>query len=170
MKTWTIVIGFVVVVFLNANFFRLYTEISSNEAIRASLLQSESQLKALRAAVAKSSIENKPRSPTQLLNESEKTIGNEAATYSSFGFQPLSWQQLSNWWNGEGPWKENRGDRVLRSSKIFLGWMIMTLLLSVGAPFWEDTLESLFGLKGILRSSSETKNVETRSGAGQPKT
>jgi hypothetical protein len=55
-------------------------------------------------------------------------------------------------------------------AKILVGWILMTLLLSVGAPFWEDTLESLFGLKNILRMSSETKNVETKSGTGQPKT
>lgn len=46
----------------------------------------------------------------------------------------------------------------------------MTLLLSVGAPFWEDALESLFGLKSLLRTGSETKNIERKSGAGQPKT
>jgi hypothetical protein len=27
----------------------------------------------------------------------------------------------------------------------------MTLLLSLGAPFWEDVLESVFGLKNVLR-------------------
>ena len=32
-----------------------------------------------------------------------------------------------------------------------IGWAVMTMLLSVGAPFWQDTLEALFGLKNYLR-------------------
>ena len=44
----------------------------------------------------------------------------------------------------------------------------MALLLSVGAPFWQDTLESLFGLKNLLRKRSDTRNVEEEKG-GQPK-
>jgi hypothetical protein len=43
------------------------------------------------------------------------------------------------------------------------------LLLSVGAPFWQDFLESLFGVKNVLRKKSETQNVEQKPGAGQPK-
>jgi cytoskeletal protein RodZ len=50
-----------------------------------------------------------------------------------------------------------------------LGWAIMVLLLSVGAPFWQDTLESLFGLKNLLRKRSDTRVVEQKSGEGQPR-
>lgn len=52
---------------------------------------------------------------------------------------------------------------------VLFGWAIMVLLLSVGAPFWQDALESLFGVKNLLRQKSGTKNVEQESGAGQPK-
>jgi len=48
------------------------------------------------------------------------------------------------------------------------GWGIMALLLSVGAPFWQDALESLFGIKNLLRKKSDTKNVEEQQG-GQPR-
>jgi hypothetical protein len=44
----------------------------------------------------------------------------------------------------------------------------MVMLLSAGAPFWQDALESLFGLKNVLRQKSGTKNVEEEKG-GQPK-
>ena len=44
----------------------------------------------------------------------------------------------------------------------------MALLLSVGAPFWLDALESLFGIKNLLRKRSDTQNVEGQKG-GQPK-
>jgi hypothetical protein len=56
-----------------------------------------------------------------------------------------------------------------RRADIFtiFGWVIMVMLLSVGAPFWQDTLESLFGIKNLLRQKSATQNIETQSGTGQ---
>lgn len=45
----------------------------------------------------------------------------------------------------------------------------MVVLLSVGAPVWQDTLESLFGVKNLLRQKSGTQNIEAHSGAGLPK-
>jgi len=61
-------------------------------------------------------------------------------------------------------WESLKGDVVT-----LIGWTIMVMLLSVGAPFWQDALESLFGIKNLLRQRSGTQNIETRSGAGQPK-
>ena len=70
------------------------------------------------------------------------------------------------WRSQTGPewWASRRGDIVT-----LVGWAIMVMLLSVGAPFWQDTLESLFGIKNLLRQKSATQNIETQSGAGQPK-
>jgi hypothetical protein len=61
-------------------------------------------------------------------------------------------------------WESLKGDVVT-----LIGWTIMVMLLSVGAPFWQDALESLFGIKNLLRQRSATQNIETQSGAGQPK-
>ena len=59
-------------------------------------------------------------------------------------------------------WESLKGDVVS-----LIGWTIMVMLLSVGAPFWQDALESLFGIKTLLRQRSATQNIETQSGAGQ---
>lgn len=64
-----------------------------------------------------------------------------------------------------GEWWQSRKSDVVT----LFGWTIMVMLLSVGAPFWQDTLESLFGIKNLLRQKSGTQNIETQSGAGQPK-
>jgi len=45
----------------------------------------------------------------------------------------------------------------------------MAFLLSVGAPFWQDTLESLCGLKSLLRKRADIRPVEPRSGQGYPR-
>jgi hypothetical protein len=62
-------------------------------------------------------------------------------------------------------WLQSRKSDVVT----LFGWVVMVLLLSVGAPFWQDTLESLFGIKNLLRQRSGTQNIETQSGAGQPR-
>lgn len=64
-------------------------------------------------------------------------------------------------------WQEWRASRRQDASGL-LGWGVMALLLSVGAPFWQDALESLFGIKNLLRKRSNTKNVEEEKG-GQPR-
>jgi hypothetical protein len=64
-----------------------------------------------------------------------------------------------------GEWWASRKSDVVT----LVGWAIMVMLLSVGAPFWQDTLESLFGIKNLLRQKSGTQNIEDQSGTGQPK-
>lgn len=70
-------------------------------------------------------------------------------------------------WHNQTPgqWWQSRKSDVTT----LVGWAIMVMLLSVGAPFWQDALESLFGIKNLLRQKSGTQNIETQSGAGQPK-
>jgi hypothetical protein len=64
-----------------------------------------------------------------------------------------------------GQWWQSRKSDVTT----IVGWAIMVMLLSVGAPFWQDALESLFGIKNLLRQKSGTQNIEQQSGTGQPK-
>lgn len=64
-----------------------------------------------------------------------------------------------------GQWWQSRKTNVAT----LVGWAVMVMLLSVGAPFWQDALESLFGIKNLLRQKTATQNVETQSGAGQPR-
>lgn len=98
-------------------------------------------------------------------------IGELTASYEGFGFSPLTWQNVKDWVGrfiappSGGQWLDDRKHDL----RALLGWAIMVLLLSVGAPFWQDTLESLFGVKNLLRKKSNTQNVEKESGAGQPK-
>jgi hypothetical protein len=155
MKTWAIVISFIVVVLLNANFFNIYQKISTNEALRNSLVQGQARPKELQQTTDSAAV------------ATGTPPGLQAAVdaYASFGFKPLSLPQVHRWATGKPTW-----NGFFHTVEILLGWILMTLLLSVGAPFWEDTLESLFGLKNIINASSETKNVEKKSGTGQPKT
>jgi hypothetical protein len=94
------------------------------------------------------------------VQEAGKNVKELVSTYESFGIKPLSRQQISDAFNGRYKWRD--------LSETFFGWALMVALLSAGAPFWEDTLESLFGIKNLIRQKSGTKNIEEDKG-GQPK-
>jgi hypothetical protein len=220
MRTVSILISIVVVIVLNASFFRMYKSISTNEVQRSLIVdsgpdvlerarQAREQAEPLTpepAPLPEAEVAPSPApSPVNVKDEIEKSRQEMAvltSTYEGFGFSPLSLQQIDSFlWsipgytlvrndkgvvldaaNNEIPadcgncepawrrqtgrewWASRRGDVVT-----LVGWAIMVMLLSVGAPFWQDTLESLFGIKNLLRQKSGTQNIETQSGMGQPK-
>jgi hypothetical protein len=94
------------------------------------------------------------------LKKQGEEVNELVGTYKSFGIEPLTWQQFYNGVTFNAPARD--------IFETIVGWAIMVMLLSAGAPFWQDTLESLFGLKNLLRQKSDTKNVEGEKG-GQAK-
>jgi hypothetical protein len=106
-----------------------------------------------------------------LIAKTTEDIEKTSGEYAKFGFKT---------WKDE--WKFLFGDKQKLKEKpsfteklahglmMLLGWLIMAALLSPGAPFWHDALESLFGVKNPLRKRGDIKNVETVAGAGQPQT
>jgi Na+-transporting methylmalonyl-CoA/oxaloacetate decarboxylase gamma subunit len=245
MKTVALCISIVVVIVLNANFFKVYSSLSTNDVRRNLVLESgERVLEA--AKTANSSLTPTPMpspspqatatelavtaaaspggqtptpsptptpapSPTPdiktLVEETQQDIDVYLSTYQEFGFAPLTMDDVRSWFmsivgrtllrNEKGvplceerdqehkaidirvkpnctlAWRDQSSTEWWASRRhdvfVLFGWAIMVLLLSVGAPFWQDALESLFGIKNLLRQKSGTENIETRSGAGQPK-
>ena len=70
--------------------------------------------------------------------------------YRKLGLKPFNWE--GSFTNYHTAWHT------------VLGWLVMTLLLSLGAPFWEDALESVFGLKNTLRSKAKTEEKKAQQG------
>lgn len=168
MKSITICISIVVVVFLNANFFQVYHNISTNDVMRNAILQkrdlvqqllktqSQSQAQPQAADVAKQTEELKAE-----LTALQKTL-DEAP---GFGIRMLRPTQVSDFALGNGVWQNVPfKNRLAHGIKVLGGFAIMVMLLSVGAPFWQDALESLFGIKNLLRKKSDTLNVEDKGG------
>jgi len=217
MRSVSICLSIIVVIVLNADFFQIYKSLSTN-AIQRNMIADAGVglLKDLKAAQATQSPTPTPtptptpppagqtttpgananQSPTPTptpqevieVKEALKAVDQLTNTYESFGFHPLSSEQLNaffwSWFGSKynkdikngvetpywtkqtaGDWWESRKDNLVT----LLGWAVMVMLLSVGAPFWQDTLESLFGIKNLLRQKSGTQNIETASGAGQPR-
>lgn len=94
----------------------------------------------------------------EIVGEAQGEVNDRFARYTDMGFEPLTW----------GTFKENFAS-PRRGAFTLTGWLVMALLLSVGAPFWQDTLESLFGIKNLLRKRGDVQLVEERSGEGHPR-
>jgi hypothetical protein len=245
MRTVSIYISIVVVILLNANFFQIYKNLSSNEVQRDLITQAGAGIleksKQAQAAVAAASPTPTPAGttasptpdPKREIEESRQAIQSLVDSYEGFGFSPLTGQQFNAFLWSTGGWtaierynnkpawlgfrlarndkglivnednipippncqeRDKNGNPMLVDGKpmkcepawvgqnggewwqsrksdvvTLFGWAVMVMLLSVGAPFWQDTLESLFGIKNLLRQKSGTQNIETQSGEGQPK-
>ena len=111
--------------------------------------------------------------PKQRLSKNREELAGLVDTYTMFGFKPLTWRQFLTWGkdlvdcetNPEtGSWLSRRGNDF----RTILGWLVMTMLLSLGAPFWHDALQSLFGVKNLLQKKNEQRNIEEKPGAGNP--
>lgn len=145
MKTCALVISFITVVVLNANLFGIYRQISGNDQMRDQLVNAgrevSQKLDAQRAA-GQASAEQTEATIKQVAQQSAKEIQENAALYTSFGFEGPKWIARA--------WKNPGGLFTREAFETLLGWIVMTALLSVGAPFWQDVLASLFGLKNFL--------------------
>jgi hypothetical protein len=168
MKTVALILSCVVVIFLNANFFSIYQKISTDAVTKAALVQKGEELQKRRQQQAAPNATGGDTAAVQL-DKDYKEYEESLKAYKSFGFNPLTPKQVWNFLGAKGEWEgTQRDERLSHAVKVFVGWALMALLLSVGAPFWQDALESLFGIKNLLRKRSDTKNVEEEKG-GQPK-
>jgi hypothetical protein len=196
MRTWAIVIGLLVVILLNADFFKIARTISENDVIRSQLVnygdeinKKKDELQKAQQALADtkgkvqkattSDLKNnlsqqEQRDQKQVedlqatLNDLKKAYADGTATYTSFGFDRLSVSQISWWWHGWFAKETDIPAKIRRNIVGLVGWLVTTMLVSVGAPFWQDTLESLFGIKNLLRkkgSKKESSESEAMAGA-----
>lgn len=176
MRSVGIAISIIVVVVLNANFFNIYRSIRF-DPVKTALIVKEGE-KLIATGPAPSASPSPVETPAgggapggggspatgdttgAELKKEVQEVQKLTGLYQSFGINPLSRQQIIDVFQSRWRWRD--------LTETFLGWAIMVMLLSAGAPFWQDTLESLFGLKNLLRKRSDTKNIEEEKG-GQPK-
>lgn len=164
MKTWALVISAIVVVLLNANFLKLHDRVSRSAVLRAALVESRADITArlTREGGGAATASDAAAVLAQIKDE----LATNAQLYTTYGFEPLNVEQ-AKWWRDT--WGKSKRAAFGHDVRVIVGWMITVALLSVGAPFWQDLLESLFGVKNLLRRRGDIKNIEQQSGAGQPK-
>ncbi len=211
MKTVAVAIAVVTVLGLNASFFRIYTTLADDPALRGRVVavgesmerpsapapagsagSASSQPAPVQPAVVQqpapqsASVQPAPAQPapaqpasqaptgsTAAARQAAEEAGKEAGAYEALGFGRLHRADVESFWYEKAPWGPPQtatgwGPWMGDGLSVLFGWLITILLLSAGAPFWEDVLESLFGLKSLVRQKTSSRNVEEGSG-GQPK-
>lgn len=152
MRTWAFLISLALSVFLNADIFAIYKRLATSDVQQQRVLKEADAIQARYNARINS--ETNPQTLQQLRAELNEQLDAAAMSYPAMGIEPMkSFGEL----RGASGWQ-------------IIGWLVMAALLSLGAPFWHDTLESLFGLKNFLRDKSNTQKVEQQSGAGLTRT
>ncbi|HEX2123721.1 MAG TPA: hypothetical protein VHL59_18985, partial [Thermoanaerobaculia bacterium] len=164
MRTWGFIISLVVAVAMNADLSQIYKRMATDDVSKQILVD---QFKVLREQAARTAAEQQQNPARQQDASTKQTDTVQAAvadlqeqldevlvSYPALGLEPLD---PVDWFTSTNIWQKI--DSIV-------GWIIMAFLLSLGAPFWHDALESLFGLKNLLRNKTETRNVEQRSGEG----
>jgi hypothetical protein len=155
MRTWAFVISAILVVMVDANLPRIYKRMATDEVSKQRVLAEASTIQQrYMGQIAAAREQNNQPLLHDLTNRLNDELDEATASYPALGLEMLD---VEAFWNRTTP---------LEKTKVILGWILMAFLLSLGAPFWHDILQSLFGLKEFLRGKTETKNVEHASGAG----
>ena len=145
MRTWAFLISVLLVVFMNADIFQVYRRLATNNLSQQRVLAQYDLIQKQYERQHATQPDN-AKTVQDVKKELDKAFDEASASYPALGLQPYDWTRPTGWQ--------------------VLGWLIMAAMLSLGAPFWHDTLESLFGLKNFLRDRTDTKKVEQKSGAG----
>jgi len=187
MKTVAFVISLIVAILLNANIFGIYRDIAADPRKREEVLKMSDVAMASFKASEEKKIQDEVKKANDIANDNTKSekeketaeknardqirkileenkteIDKNTAIFGGFGFTPLK----ADWAASQG---RGTGAFIFHMLYMLAGWLLMAALLSVGAPFWNDMLQSLFGIKNLLRKQGDIKNVEQEAGAGQPK-
>jgi hypothetical protein len=152
MKSFALAISFVVVILLNANLFSIYRQLSTDESKRNLIVQSSEQITARLREQPTGNNQQITQTLEDWAKNSYQDIDKNVSLYTALGFEGPNWiLEIPQRTRKVGP------SGVLET---IIGWAVMTMLLSVGAPFWQDTLEALFGLKNYLRKKDPNQDSD----------
>lgn len=155
MRTWAFVISAILTVMVDANLPRLYKRMATDEVSKQRVIaEAQTIQQRYMQRIADARAANDQSLLHDLTNRLNDELDEATASYPALGLELLD---VEAFWNRT---------TALEKLKIVMGWILMSFLLSLGAPFWHDILQSLFGLKNFIRGKTETKNVEQASGAG----
>lgn len=192
MKSVALVISFLVVILLNANFFNIYRRIAGSDTVRAEILAKGPEVLKLAEAAnnAAESAQPKPSpepSPgqTPIPPTTTQTDSAAAATKSredlakeitalrglvkqseDLGLKPLTPTHVRDFWNGTGGW-ENR-NRFTGGAKVLLGWDDHGSVVERGRSVLARHFRVAVWLEGL--ASKEEPNSKRRATSGRRST
>ncbi len=157
MKYWAFGLSAAVVLMLNMNLFDVYREFSHSKPLRDAAAAMGERLTSIQrdsivihsagSAVDTSFVIAKPDS--EIANEMRATVAGVRQMLDEESFQPMGWTKARLARYDSMKWYR-------AAPEMFLGWLAMTLLVSMGAPFWYDFLKTALGVKKWVAGKGES--------------
>jgi len=141
MKLWAFFLSAGVVIALNANAFDIYKEFSTNKPVRETAI-------AMGGRFVSTPRDSLITTATLDSTTIKKQLDIIQSILDEKSFQLMGWTN-ENW----KKFKEFNTGTLL----MLIGWLGMTLLVSLGAPFWYDFLKTVMGLKDKLKNGAAQK-------------
>ncbi len=152
LRKYTLIFGLIFALLINADFFQIYSSFSRNSLARGALV-AQAEIITGQMEVLSSKIDIKGEAGIKELeafkNETKETVETFTDTISEAELR-LGWKSE----DFESDPENTRFENICLFLKKLLGIMISGLLISFGAPFWHDLLESVVGVNKILRSKA----------------
>jgi hypothetical protein len=163
MKMWAFILSGLVVLWLNANLFEIHREFSTNKVLRELAVRVGERLTTT------------PRDSLIVVTSPEGQAVQHVADSASLTVIQANIRRIDSLVYGQSfsimRWNTPSGTPLPTSiatlwdaiRRNFFGWIGMTLLVGLGAPFWYDILRTLVGVKERLRGSgrSESRSEST---------
>ncbi len=144
-KKWVIALSFLVVVVMNSNIIMLYNEVSADQIMSQAIAGKADN------AVPKTCLPSRANVPQSEL----------ATTYSAnrdcIKVALQSYPVLARW--SAEQWKEDWNESKFQT---IFGLLVMGILVSLGAPFWNDILKGVTGFNNTLNALPREKNLDSR--------
>jgi hypothetical protein len=160
MRTFALVLGLTIAFVLNADIFFIFNRLSKDDLSRQRVINQGQVIQTRYAEQMRKAVDASKTEPEleAITRQLQTELQENTKSYNGFAVSPL---ERENW--GDDPRKREWWGA-------FFGCLVMGSLISLGAPFWQDTLESIFALKNLLRGKGEIKKVEQKPGEGNATT
>ncbi len=151
MKLWAFMISAVVVIALNSNLIVVYQDFAKNKTLReAAVKWTEQAVKNYKSESksAGSGLADSTKCDSVAMARIKQNIAEIQGYVSEQSLQLYRW----NTPRGDSMrWATATDDIAAAIAGNFFGWVAMTLLVSLGAPFWYDFLKTVMGVKDKLK-------------------
>ena len=158
MKMWSFFMGALVVMVLNADIVGIYKEFATSKVRRDAVMNEVPRLLAMSERASAQGVDTSATTDsarTVAIKHDLKVIDSLVTTFELVRWNTATGDSLRFSPLKGGGVITGLGDFFCAFGKNFLGWFGMTILLSLGAPFWYDLLKTLMGLKDKLKESNQ---------------
>jgi len=153
IRQWTLALGVVFALAMNADFMQIYSTLSQNNDARMRLVANSELISAKLELMEKV---RKKKAVSQ--NDSFMNIKNELLETSSEMKKELADSALIFGWHDTDLSQMKNPLSLLNK---IIGILISALLISFGAPFWHDYLSTFVNIRKNLAQNRETGNVKS---------